>query len=387
MMDYAAFLDGKCQLGERSGFDPIWMPGFLYPFQAHLTDWNVRMGRSGTMADCGMGKTPMQLVWAENVVRKTNRSVLIVTPLAVSFQTIREAEKFGIEAEHCRDGKAKPGSRIVVTNYERLHYFDRSRFLGMCCDESSILKNFQGATKDVVTDFMRKMPYRLLCTATPSPNDYIELGTSSEALGYLGYMDMLGMFFKNDQNSMHPTTGRGCFEKGKQIKSNAWRFKRHAERSFWRWVCSWSRACRRPSDLGYDDDGFVLPALIERENIVNASRSIPGRFVLSPAVGLYEQRQERRQTIRERCEKAAELAKGPEAVVIWCHLNVEGDLLERLIPGCEQVSGRDSDESKEEKFMAFSSGQIKCLVTKPKIGGFGLNWQHCHRVIDFPSHS
>ena len=375
---YRRFLNRKAQADGDSGFAPLWMPDWLFGFQAHLTEWGLRKGRGGIFADCGLGKTPMQLVWAENVVRKTNKPVLDLTPLAVGPQTCREAEKFGIEAEHSRDGRFK--KKIVVTNYEQLHRFNPNDFAGCICDESSILKNFDGVTKAAITEFMRKMEYRLLCTATAAPNDYIELGTSSEALGYLGYMDMLGQFFKNDQGGLHLSTNSQIFGKG-------WRFKPHAEQPFWRWLCSWARACRKPSDIGFDDIGFELPELIENTHVVDASRPLDGMLFTMPAIGQAEQRKERSHTIRERCEKVAELVSTDDFCVAWCHLNPEGDLLEKLIPNAVQVSGKDSDESKEEKFEAFQTGQIKTLVTKPSIGAWGLNWQHCNRTTFFPSHS
>jgi len=253
------------------------------------------------------------------------------------------------------------------------------------CDESSILKNFEGQTKAAITEFMLKMPYRLLCTATASPNDFIELGTSSEALGELGYMDMLGMFFKNDQNSLHPTM------RGRHNTSwycGSWRFKRHAERDFWRWVCSWARACRRPSDLGFDDKKFVLPELIENETVVKASRPMDGFLFVIPARGLHEQRQERKHTNVERCEEAAyKVNDTGKSAVCWCHLNKEADLIERLVPDALQISGSMSDELKEERFLAFTSGELRVLVIKPVIGSFGLNWQHCSHMTFFPSHS
>src|SRR3990167_9646150 len=196
MTTYSEFLQSKTHDVSRCGFDPVYLPDFLFDFQRHLVEWSLRKGRAAIFADCGLGKTPMQLVWAENVVRKTNRPVLILTPLAVAAQTIQEAKKFGIEAFRSSNGKAHPG--ITIANYERLHHFNPVDFSGVVCDESSILKSFDGATKNAVTDFLRKMPYRLLCTATASPNDYTELGTSAEALGELGYVDMLGRFFVND---------------------------------------------------------------------------------------------------------------------------------------------------------------------------------------------
>jgi hypothetical protein len=374
-MKYEQFVARKSQLGGMSGFAPTFMPSWMFDFQQSLTDWNLRKGKSATFADCGLGKTPIQLVWAENVVRHTNKPVLIVTPLAVSAQTISEASKFQIEARRSRDGVIT-GPCIYVTNYERLHYFDPNEFAGVVCDESSAIKNFEGKRQGMVTEFMRKMPYRLLCTATAAPNDYIELGTSAEALGELGRMDMLSQFFVNDENSMHPIWWGA-----------RWRFKQHAELAFWRWVCSWARSIRKPSDLGFDDGNFELPELIEREHVITPARIREGLLFHIPAVSLEEQREERRISINERCEMVAELANHDRPVVSWCHLNDEAALLVKLIKGSAQVSGSDSDEEKEEKFMAFSSGQLRSLVTKPKIGAFGLNWQHCSHMTTFPSHS
>jgi hypothetical protein len=331
----------------------------------------------------------MQLVWAQNVVQKTNGRVLILTPLAVSFQTTEEARKFGIES-HRTHGELHDG--INVTNYEKLHLFNPEDFAGVVCDESSILKSFDGVRRSEITVFMRKIAYRLLCTATAAPNDYIELGTSSEALGYLGHTDMLQRFFKNDQHTVKPMRymGFGNLRGGPPggEHTDKWRFKGHAEIPFWRWVCSWARACRRPSDLGFQDDGFLLPPITEQEHKVEVRRLADGMLFALPAVGLAEQREERRRTIDERCEKAASLVNGTDRpALVWCHLNEEGDRLERLIPGSIQVSGKDSDDEKEEKFLSFSRGSSRVLVTKPKIGAWGLNFQHCSDVTMFPSHS
>jgi hypothetical protein len=384
-VDYQEFLRKKSQLTGEYGFAPLYLPDCLLDFQRHLTEWAIRLGRAAIFADCGLGKTLMQLVWADNVVRHTNQSVLILTPLAVAQQTVREGEKFGIEAVRSVAGERPPGARIVVTNYERLHHVDAADYVGCVCDESSILKNFKGKTKADVTELMRQMKFRLLCTATAAPNDYIELGTSSEALGSLGYMDMLGMFFKNDQGSLHPMSAAGRYKDS--FAGGKWRFKSHAERPFWQWLCSWARACRKPSDLGFPDERFTLPDLLVRQHVVGASRPLDGHLFVTEAKGLAEQRQERKHTIRERCERMAELLTTDEAAIGWCHLNPEGDLLTKLIPGAVQVSGKDSDELKEERFLAFERGEIRCLITKPTIAGFGLNWQHCAHMGFFPSHS
>lgn len=387
MNDYATFLDKKNQLGGYDGFEAVFLPEFLFDFQRELVRWATRKGKCALFEDCGLGKTPQQLVWAENVVRHTNKPVLILTPLAVSQQTMGEAHKFDIEAHRSHEGKVFPG--INITNYERLHYFNPNDFAGCVCDESSILKSFDGARRGEITEFMRKLPFRLLCTATAAPNDYIELGTSSEALGELGHTDMLTRFFKNDQNTIKPMVYRHYGQDFKKLDDAAkWRFKGHAETPFWRWVCSWARAIRRPSDLGFDDDIFILPSLIEQDHLVESNTLAPGMLFSLPAVGLKEQREERRRTIRERCEKVAALvADTGKPALVWCHLNEEGDLLENLIPDAEQVSGKDSDDEKEEKFRMFSEGDARVLITKPKIGAWGLNWQHCSHVTFFPSHS
>jgi len=381
-MDYYEFLRHKESLNDKNGFEPNFMPDYLFDFQKAILQWAIEKGRGAIFADCGLGKSIMELVWAENVIRHTNGNVLLLTPLAVGRQMIAEAGKFGIEdIGRCRDGKIQ--HKITVANYERLHYYNPEDFAGVVLDESSILKNFDGATKHKINIFVRKIRYRLLATATAAPNDYIELGTSSEALGYLGYMDMLGRFFKNDQNNC-ATNLRGRF-----TEATKWRLKGHAHDSFWRWVTSWARAVRRPSDLGFDNGEFTLPEMIENEHELDVCRGpLPGELFTFPANGLKEVRDERRATIEERCEKTTELVNGTDDfAVVWCNLNDEGDLLEHLIPGSVQVSGKDSDDSKESKLEEFSAGNTRVLITKPKIGAFGLNWQHCNHTTFFPNYS
>ncbi len=377
MTDYYQFLDRKAQLGGDHGIDSD-PPAWLFDFQQFLVAWALRKGRAAVFADCGLGKTAIELAWADAIARHSGKRVLVLTPLAVAPQIAREAEKFGVEASVSRDGRLS--SQIVVSNYEKLHLFSPSDFIGLACDESSILKSYNGATKTAITAFARKLPFRLLATATAAPNDYTELGTSSDALGYLGHMDMLNRFFKNDQNnSAQGRTG------GEAIK---WRLKGHAETPFWRWVCSWARAIRKPSDIGFDDSRFILPPLIEKEHMVKAMSRPDGMLFDLPAQGLKEQRDERRRTIGERCEKVAELVNHTgEPALVWCHLNDEGDELEGLIPDAVQVSGRDSDDAKEGKLLDFADGRARVLITKPKIGAWGLNYQHCNHVVSFPSHS
>jgi hypothetical protein len=392
---YTSFLVRKTQWDDASGFEPAWMPDFLYPFQAHLVDWAVRMGRGALFTDCGTGKTPMQLVWAENVRRKTGKPVLIVCPLAVSYQTVAEATKFGVEAAVGRDGKVTAG--ITITNYERLEKFDTDDFGGVVCDESSAIKAFAGKRRAIVTEFLRTHRYRLLGTATAAPNDYTELGTSSEALGYLGLMDMLGKFFINKQKTadvqgrwratQRKTTGGAVYHERETV---GWRFKGHAEESFWRWVASWARAMRTPSDLGFDDNGFILPPLEHRQHVVQPA-AVPEELMTTlfevPAYGLREEKEELRRTLAERCEMAAKVLVDADHAVAWCHLNDEGKRLTKEIDGAVEVTGSMPTDKKEEILHAFGNGEIRVLVTKPSIAGWGLNWQHSSRMTFFPSHS
>lgn len=380
MGDYQSFLLAKTQAGADTGFAPVWMPDFLFDFQAVKAEWAIRKGRCANVADCGLGKTPMGLVWASNMARKRMKPALYLTPNAVGPQTMREAEKFGIEASLVRDGVIPKGAHIVVTNYERLHYFSPDDFSAVVCDESSILKSFAGQRRAQITQFMRKVEFRLLQTATAAPNDYIELGTSSEALGYLGHIDMLNRFFKNDLNNS--AQGR---MRGEVIK---WRLKGHAEEPFWRWVCSWMHAIRKPSDMGFDDGAFRLPPIQEVEHLVSANTLADGALFALPAIGLAEQREERRRTVHERCEMVAGLVNHTgQPALVWCDLNEEGDLLERLIPDAVQVSGSDDDDAKADRLLAFADNKARVLITKKKIGAWGLNFQHCNHVVDFPSHS
>lgn len=398
--DYTEFIERKSQSKRTFGFEPISMPDCMFDFQASLTEWSIRMGRSAMFADCGLGKTLMQLTWADNVLRHTNKPVLVLTPLAVARQTIKEAAKFGIEAEYSPDGSHKKG--IVVANYERLQHFDRSKFSGVVCDESSILKNFGGERRKQITRFMSKMPYRLLCTATAAPNDYVELGTSSEALGELSRSDMLKRFFRQFDEKGQKS------ERKKQNQAEAmverdpsyyqklayriaqtigqWRLKNHAVTHFWRWVASWAKACRMPSDLGFDDGDFVLPKLTDKDHIIKVPAA-PGMLFTVPAKGMAAERDERKRTINERCEFAAELVDHNRSAVVWCHANAEGDLLESVIPDAKQIAGKTPDEEKLELYDAFSSGELRVLVIKPKIGAWGLNWQHCNHVVEFATHS
>ena len=400
---YAEFIERKSQAGTGHGFVPAWLPdASLFPFQRSLTNWAIRQGRSAILADCGLGKSRMQLIWAENVIRHTNRPVLLLTPLAVAEQMCEEAEAVGVEAVRSLDGKFAPGAKVIVTNYERLHHFDPDSFDGVSLDESSILKSFSGKYRKEITRFMSKKPYRLFSTATPSPNDYTELGTTSEALGDLSYSDMLRRFFQQLDDKGQKRELRKQEEAEKMIASDPsyykklafrvsqtigqWRLRHHAVDHFWRWIASWARACRLPSDLGFSDDGYVLPPLIETDHIID-SEAPPDRLFTIPAIGMHEERQERKRTLKARCEKVAALVDHDGPAAIWCHTNEEGDYLARIIPNSAQVAGKTPDEKKVELYQAFAKGQLQRMIIKPKIGAWGLNWQHCAHVVEFPTHS
>lgn len=384
-MNYAEFIDRKSQLEHAGGFAAKFLPDCLRDFQKAMAERAVRYGRYALYEDCGLGKTIQELVCAQNVIEHTNKPFLVLTPIAVAYQHKREADKFGIEAEVSRDGNFK--GKLVIANYEQLHKFDPNDFAGAACDESSILKSFKGERKKQITVFMRKLAYRFLFTATAAPNDYTELGTSSEALGHLGYVDMLAKFFKSTQNSS-AVGGSGFGAGGRRFSEQVkFRFKGHAEKPFWKWVCSWSRAIRKPSDIGFDDMEFILPPLLERQHCVGTNKLPDGYLFALPASGLKEQRAEGRRTIEERCEQVAHLVATGKQALVWCHMNDEGDLLEKIIDGAVQVSGSDCDEAKEERLTAFADGKVRVLVTKPKIAGWGLNFQSCSHVTFFPSHS
>src|SRR5574338_145297 len=354
-MSYAEFLARKAQLANSGGFEPTDLPGHLFDYQTNLVEWAVRKGRGALFADCGLGKTPMSLAWADQVYRHTGKPVLFLTPLAVGFQIVTEAEKFGHDGALSRDGSI--AAPITVTNYEQLSKFDHAQFGGVVCDESSAIKSFEGTRRAEVTAFMRRIQYRLLGTATAAPNDYIELGTSSEALGHMGHVDMLTRFFVNDNRSV---SSRGRSMNGKALD---WRLKGHAEEPFWRWVSSWARAMRKPSDYGYTDTGHHLPALTVRETLVDAHRPAEGTLFDVPANGLQEEREENRRTLTERCEAAAARVEEHDISLVWCNLNDEGDLLERLIPNSIQVSGSDSDDLKEKAAEWFKGHICVCNDT------------------------
>lgn len=380
MSEYAKFIAAKRHTIGEFGFAPDWMPEGAFDFQEHIIDKAARKGRIGVFADTGLGKTLIQLAVANNVVRKTNGRVLILTPLAVAFQFIDEAHRIGIDdIAHSKDGALK--AKIIVCNYERLHLLNPDDFECVMLDESSILKNFAGKTRDQIVAFIKRVKYRFLSTATPSPNDFIELGNSSEALGYMGYMDMLGKFFKSNQNSVD-SSNRNIGEK--------FYLKPHAERDFFAWVNQWSIMVKKPSDLGFSDSGYELPALITNKHVVHNDKqlAIGGQMSLMamPAQTMTEVREEQKLTVVERCERAAGLADGKTSVY-WCNLNEESSLLSQLDPTAVEIVGGMSIDKKEEILADFARGDIKRLITKARMTSMGLNWQHCNHTVFFPTWS
>jgi len=379
-MQYSDFIEAKRHTIGNFGFKTKWLPDMAFDFQRHIIEKSLIKGRIGIFADTGLGKTLIQLSIAQNVILQTNKRILILTPLAVAFQFLTEAEKLGIDdIEHSKDGKYT--KKIVICNYERLHYFDASDFECVILDESSILKNFDGKIKEQIITFIKKVPYRFLSTATPSPNDFIELGNSSEALGYMGYMDMLSKFFKSNQGSAD-SNNRNIGEK--------YYLKPHAEKDFFAWVNQWSIMIKKPSDIGYSDERYVLPRLIKNvHTVANQSMiDIDGQIqMLTPiAKSITEVRNEQHQTIADRCHLAAELAKDKTSVY-WCNFNEESDLISQLDKDAVEIRGAMSIDKKEDILIDFAQGNIKRIITKAKMTSMGLNWQHCNHSVFFPTWS
>ena len=377
-MKYEEFLESKRHSIGEFGFDANFIPDIAFDFQKYVIEKAVAKGRVAVFLDTGLGTTLVQLSIAQNVVNHTNKKVLILTPLAVAFQFILEAEKIGVDdVEYSKDGKHT--KKIVVCNYERLHYFDHSDFECVILDESSILKNFDGKIKNQITAFIKKIPYRFLSTATPAPNDYVEFGTSSEALGYLPYMDMLSRFFANNENNIRP-----------QEIGTKWYLKPHAKNDFFSWVNQWSISAKKPSDLGFSDDRYVLPELIENKVWVKNESNwvINGQIQMFNGIAktMSEVREEQKGTVKERCEKAVELASGKTSVY-WCNFNDESALLNELDQDAVEILGGMSIDKKEDILLNFAKGNIDRIITKPKMTSFGLNWQHCQHTVYFPTWS
>jgi hypothetical protein len=368
VIDYQNFLSQKRFIAEPVGFDvPIdQINPQLFAWQRQIVQWALKRGRAALFEDCGLGKTPQQLEWARHIAAHTDKPVLILAPLAVAQQTMREGVKFGIPVTICRrQADIRPG--VNVTNYEMLAHFTSDTLGGLVLDESSILKAFDGSTRKEITAFTRAIAFRLACTATPAPNDLIELTNHAEFLEVMSGKEIVALFFTQDGNT-----------------TQEWRLKGHARRDFWRWMASWSVAVRDPSDLGYSADSYVLPALKMRDVTVEGGlMERGGQLSMFPiqASGLADVRKAQRISLASRVTACADLVNGnDERWIVWCHLNAEGDALRKAIPDAVEVRGSDKAERKEKVLMDFSEGQIRVLVTKPSIAGFGLNWQHCARV-------
>ncbi len=376
---YQRFLQSKRHSVQDFGITPNCLPDTLFDFQKYVAEYAIKKGRCAVFLDTGLGKSLLELIISANYAKHTNKPVLLLTPLSVAPQFLREAEKFGIDdVEYSKDGKFT--KKIIVTNYQRLHYFNAKDFDCVCADESGCLKDEKSATRDAVISFMRKIKYRFLFTATPSPNDFIELGNSSEALGYMGFTDMLGKFFRNNEDTISPMN-----------IGTEWVLKAHAKEAFFQWVSGWSISCRKPSDLGFSDAMHVLPELItsyheEGGGIFQLPSGQRTLFAVS-ARSQSEIRIEQKATIQKRCEKAVQLARPHDISVYWCNFNAEGDLLAKLDKSAYQLSGSMKDDAKEELLDAFFMGKVDKLITKSSMTGWGLNWQRCNHTVFFPTFS
>lgn len=360
---YQKFLMDKTILDPLTGIKNIpKLPDFLFDHQKDIISWALRRGRAAIFAGTGLGKTAMELVWSEQVAKYTRKPVLIFAPLAVSKQHIREAAKFNLSA----DLTSKQGDTnclVQITNYQKIEHFEFSKFGGIVLDESSILKNTTGKYRTKLIDECQQVPFRLAATATPAPNDFMELGNHAEFLGAMSYTDMLATFFVHDGGD-----------------TQKWRLKGHAHDEFWKWMANWAVLLRKPSDLGYDNRGYDLPELIQTQHLVSANYEPcveTGLLFPMEARTLQERIGARRSTVENRVNLAADITPTDRPFVWWCNLNSESDALVKSIPGAVQVRGSDKDEIKEQKLIDFSEGKIRVLVTKPSISGFGMNWQHC----------
>jgi hypothetical protein len=365
MTDYQEFLKRKQRMAGSYGFEPKNLNAALFPFQREMVATAIRKGRYAKFAECGMGKTIMQINWADECVRKTNKPSLILTPLAVAAQTVQEAHKFGYEARRVLDS-SEVGQGINVANYDRLEKLDCGVFGSVVLDESSILKSFTGATKRMLLERFSATPYRLACTATPSPNDHKELGNHSEFLGIMESNRMLSRWFLNDT-----------------MKAGGYRLKGHAEKDFWNWVASWATAIDKPSDMGFEDGGFTLPPLKIENHVVQSDPTIDAggklmRVADMSATGLHR---EMRITASARADKLAEIVTGTDGPwILWCNTEYEADEIRRRIPEAVEVKGSDTTAVKESRLLGFAAGEFRLLLTKPSIAAFGLNYQHCNQM-------
>lgn len=364
-MTYQDFVSRKLAAVAPSGIDvpDCWRGPALFDFQSDLTRWALRRGRAAVFADTGLGKSRMQLTWAHVLHERVGVDSLILAPLAVAAQSQREGAAIGIDVTLCRDGAdVRPG--VNITNYDRLHRFDTSRFAAVVLDESSIIKHHDAKTLGLLLAAFRNTPYRLCATATPAPNDWTELGTHAEFLGVCTRPEMLAEFFVHDGGD-----------------TQTWRLKGHARQQFWRWVSSWGALIRKPSDLGYDDAAYALPPLRVTQHTIDTNAQTAGMLFAMEAQTLMERRDARRASLDERVRECSAMVNADsQPWVVWCDLNAEGDALRQSIPDAVEIRGADDAETKERRLIDFAEGRIRVLVTKPSIAGFGLNWQHCARM-------
>jgi len=363
-LTYKSYIDRKIPRDDPTGHEPGDLPDMLFEFQRDIVRWAIRRGRACIFADCGLGKTPMQLAWAQDVIMNYGGNALILAPLAVASQTVHEGEKFGIDVNHCRS-RDDIQDGINITNYEMLHKFNPSEFSAIVLDESSILKSYTGKFRNTIIEEFQSTPYRLACTATPAPNDYMELGNHAEFVGVMSREEMLAMYFVHDGG-----------------QTSKWRIKGHAETSFWEWMSSWAVVIRKPSDLGYDDAGFSLPEIRFHDIVIKSIDAPDGMLFSLPAQTLTERRLARKSSLSDRVQKCADIANGSDGpCLVWCDFNAESEQLGNAIIGAVEISGSDSQEFKETHMIGFSDGDFRVLVTKPSIAGFGMNWQHCNTMI------
>lgn len=362
-MNYEEFIASKTFRHIDAGFDVDSLDYPLFDYQEPIVKWALRRGKAAVFADTGLGKTIMQLAWANEVAKRTGGPVLILAPLAVSDQTIEEGEKYGIQVEKASPGADVFGPSLVITNYEQLHKFNPDQFQGIVLDESSILKGMDGRRRKEITEFGKHIPYRLSCTATPSPNDFMELGTQAEFLGIMSQVEMLAMFFIHDGGDV-----------------SKWRLKGHGQSKFFEWLATWAVVIRSPADLGFDGSRHELPPIVYHSHVVETEPE-DGLFV-EPALGLQDRNKARKDSVDQRVAVAAEIANKLDGqVLIWCHLNEEGEKLANSVSDAVEVKGADKPEHKRDSLMGFAHGDVRILVSKPKIAGFGMNWQNCNHMI------
>lgn len=363
-MSYENFIATKSTTYTPAGFTPSYLPDHLFDFQSAIVEWACKRGRAAIFADTGLGKTAMQTAWAQLVADETDGKVLIVAPLCVAQQTVEESARWGIDVQYVRHPD-QIDSQIVITNYEMLAKFDLSEFVGVVLDESSILKAHDSKTRAQIIEMCRDVPYKLSCTATPSPNDHMELGNQAEFLGVMTATEMLAMFFIHDGGD-----------------TSQWRLKGHGKTRFWEWMATWSICIRNPSDLGFDGSAYILPGLEIHEHVLPADEPLEGQLFAGIAQTLTERRQAKRGSIEGRIQTAADLVNSHNRpAIVWCHLNDESQMLAKSIPDAVEVTGSMTADQKEKAIMAFTHGEVRVMVTKPSIAGFGMNWQHCSDMV------